>query len=113
MAGAAASVLLVAVLVTMGLDTEFWNISWIVGVPWLGLVTLAYFAWKRVSYCPLSSLRMSARSFPWCPLWSLNHFPSHRPSMESVGVGCAAAAFQSRLNVEHPLKTSSAASATP
>ena len=39
--------LLSAILVTMGLDTEFWNISWIVGVPWLGLVTLAYFAWKR------------------------------------------------------------------
>ncbi len=39
--------LLGAILVTMGLDTEFWNISWIVGVPWLGVVTLAYFAWKR------------------------------------------------------------------
>jgi AAT family amino acid transporter len=39
--------LLGAILVTMGLDTEFWDISWIVGVPWLGVVTLAYFAWKR------------------------------------------------------------------
>ncbi len=38
--------LLMAILVTMGLDTEFWNISWIVGVPWLGLVTLAYVIWK-------------------------------------------------------------------
>ena len=27
-------VLLSAILVTMGLDTAFWNISWIVGVPW-------------------------------------------------------------------------------
>jgi L-asparagine transporter-like permease len=35
-----------AILVTMGLDTEFWNISWIVGVPWLALLTLAYFIWK-------------------------------------------------------------------
>jgi len=40
-------ILLVAILVTMGLDTEFWNISWIVGVPWLGLLTLVYFVGKR------------------------------------------------------------------
>ena len=39
--------LLAAVLITMGLDTNFWNISWIVGVPWLVAVTLAYFIWKR------------------------------------------------------------------
>jgi AAT family amino acid transporter len=38
-------VLLVAVLVTMGLDPA-WNISWIVGVPWLVLLSLAYFIWK-------------------------------------------------------------------
>jgi L-asparagine transporter-like permease len=38
--------LLVAVLVTMGLDTEFWNISWICGVPWLVLVSAAYFIWR-------------------------------------------------------------------
>lgn len=38
--------LLLAVLITMGLDTEFWNISWIVGVPWLALVSAAYFIWK-------------------------------------------------------------------
>ncbi len=37
--------LLAAVLATMGLDTEFWNISWIVGVPWLAILTLAY--WIR------------------------------------------------------------------
>jgi L-asparagine transporter-like permease len=40
-------VLLAAILVTMGLDTEFWNISWIVGVPWLVLLSAAYFLWKR------------------------------------------------------------------
>ena len=34
--------LLVGILVTMGLDTEFWNISWIIGVPWLIGVSLAY-----------------------------------------------------------------------
>jgi AAT family amino acid transporter len=38
--------LLSAVLITMGLDTEFWNISWIVGVPWLALISAAYFIWK-------------------------------------------------------------------
>jgi len=39
--------LLVAILITMGLDTQFWNISWIVGVPWLVAVSLAYLVWKR------------------------------------------------------------------
>jgi L-asparagine transporter-like permease len=39
-------VLLVAILITMGLDTAFWDISWIVGVPWLVLLSLAYFFWK-------------------------------------------------------------------
>jgi L-asparagine transporter-like permease len=34
--------LLAAILVTMGLDTEFWNISWIVGVPWLLVLTGVY-----------------------------------------------------------------------
>ena len=38
--------LLVAVLVTMGLDTDFWNISWICGVPWLVLLSAVYFIWK-------------------------------------------------------------------
>lgn len=40
-------VLLAAILITMGLDTDFWNISWIVGVPWLALLSAAYFLWKR------------------------------------------------------------------
>ena len=39
-------VLLCSLLVTMGLDKETWQISWIVGVPWLGLVTVAYFILK-------------------------------------------------------------------
>ena len=39
-------VLLAAVLVTMGLDRD-WRMSWIVGAPWLGGLTLAYFIWKR------------------------------------------------------------------
>ncbi len=41
-----ALLMLAAILITMGLDNDFWNISWIVGVPWLLLVTLAYFIWK-------------------------------------------------------------------
>jgi AAT family amino acid transporter len=40
-------VLLAAILVTMGLDTDFWNISWIVGVPWLALLSAVYFLWRR------------------------------------------------------------------
>jgi L-asparagine transporter-like permease len=36
-------VLLVALLVTMGLDREVWGLSWIVGVPWLALVSVGYF----------------------------------------------------------------------
>jgi len=39
--------LLGAVAITMGLDTQFWNVSWIVGVPWLILVSIAYVIWKR------------------------------------------------------------------
>jgi hypothetical protein len=30
----------------MGLDKETWRISWIVGVPWLALVSVAYFILK-------------------------------------------------------------------
>jgi AAT family amino acid transporter len=40
--------LLAALLVTMGLDKD-WNISWIVGVPWLVLVTAGYVIWKRAA----------------------------------------------------------------
>jgi AAT family amino acid transporter len=38
--------LLAALLITMGLDKD-WNVSWLVGVPWLGLLTLLYFAWRK------------------------------------------------------------------
>jgi amino acid transporter, AAT family len=34
--------LLIAILITMGLDTEFWNIAIIVGVPWVILVLACY-----------------------------------------------------------------------
>lgn len=42
-----ALLLLVAVLITMGLDTEFWNIAIIVGVPWVAIVTFAYFVTRH------------------------------------------------------------------
>jgi AAT family amino acid transporter len=38
--------LLCSVLVTMGLDKETWQISWIVGVPWLLLLSVGYFFMK-------------------------------------------------------------------
>jgi hypothetical protein len=31
----------------MGLDTEFWNISWIVGVPWLVAISVVYFFYRK------------------------------------------------------------------
>lgn len=40
------STLLCAVLVTMGLDRETWRISWIVGVPWLVLISVVYIVLK-------------------------------------------------------------------
>jgi L-asparagine transporter-like permease len=40
-------VLLAALLITMGLDPA-WRISWVVGVPWIGLLTAAYFMRKRL-----------------------------------------------------------------
>jgi L-asparagine transporter-like permease len=49
--------LLVALLVTMGLDKD-WYVSWVVGVPWLGLLTLAYLVWKRT---PAGAARLAAR----------------------------------------------------
>ena len=40
-------ILLAAILITMGLDTDFWNISWIVGIPWMIAVSIAYLIWKQ------------------------------------------------------------------
>jgi amino acid transporter, AAT family len=39
-------VMLVAVLITMGLDTEFFYVSWLAGVPWVILISAAYFFWR-------------------------------------------------------------------
>ena len=38
--------LLCAVLITMGLDKETWRISWIVGVPYLAIISFVYFILK-------------------------------------------------------------------
>lgn len=40
--------LLAAILLTMAFDREFWNVAWIVGVPWLLVLSGAYFVWKRM-----------------------------------------------------------------
>jgi amino acid transporter, AAT family len=42
----AAITLLAALLITMAFDTQFWNISWIFGVPWLILLFVAYLIWR-------------------------------------------------------------------
>jgi L-asparagine transporter-like permease len=39
--------LLVAVLITMGLDEEFWNIALLVGVPWVLFVSLIFVVLRR------------------------------------------------------------------
>jgi len=38
--------LLAGVLISMGLNGD-WNISWIVGLPWLIVISLVYFVWRR------------------------------------------------------------------
>lgn len=40
--------LLLAILITMAFDTKFWNVAWIVGIPWLIMLTLIY-RWFRGS----------------------------------------------------------------
>jgi amino acid transporter, AAT family len=47
-------VLLAAVLITMGLDTLAWSVSWLLGVPWLILLTIAYFIWRGKLPAPAS-----------------------------------------------------------
>jgi amino acid transporter, AAT family len=38
--------LLAAILVTMGLDKKFYYLSWVMGVPWVVLISAAYFLWR-------------------------------------------------------------------
>ncbi len=50
--------LLIAILVTMAFDTNFWNVAWLVGVPWLIFLTLLYYCSgkSRKFASPLSPL---------------------------------------------------------
>ncbi|MBS0366992.1 MAG: amino acid permease [Proteobacteria bacterium] len=41
--------ILCALLVTMGLDREVWYVSWLVGVPWIALVSVGYLLARRRS----------------------------------------------------------------
>jgi amino acid transporter, AAT family len=40
-------IILAAVLVTMGLDRKVYRVSWLLGVPWVVLVSAAYFIWRE------------------------------------------------------------------
>jgi L-asparagine transporter-like permease len=55
--------LLAALLVTMALDKD-WNLSWIVGVPWLVLLTIGYFIWKRATSVSLAGATSATLSAP-------------------------------------------------
>jgi L-asparagine transporter-like permease len=56
----AALALLGGILVTMGVS-EDWRISWKCGVPWLALISVAYFVWRRRSR---TSLQRSSSRLP-------------------------------------------------
>jgi len=47
-------VVLSALLITMAFDTEFWNVAWIVGVPWLVLLSVVY-AVRRARVRPVAA----------------------------------------------------------
>jgi amino acid transporter, AAT family len=51
--------LLCAVLVTMGLDKETWQISWIVGVPWLAFLSVAYLIVRMRGGTPAPAVQQS------------------------------------------------------
>lgn len=40
--------LLAAIVVTMGFDTDFWNIAVLVGVPWCLLIAISYYVWRAL-----------------------------------------------------------------
>jgi AAT family amino acid transporter len=39
--------MLIAILVTMAFDTKFWNVAWLVGVPWIAILTVFYLGFGR------------------------------------------------------------------
>lgn len=42
-------IILAAVLITMGLDRKFYYMSWVMGIPWVILISVAYFIWRAVN----------------------------------------------------------------
>jgi len=48
--------ILAAILVTMGLDMKFFYVSWLCGVPWILLISGAYFVWKAKNRPQVSSV---------------------------------------------------------
>ena len=44
--------MLAAILVTMGLDPDLY-VSWVYGVPWLILISAAYFLWRARRHAPI------------------------------------------------------------
>ena len=51
--------LLAAILITMGLDMKFFYVSWLVGVPWMLLISGAYFVWKAKNVPPVAGAAVS------------------------------------------------------
>jgi hypothetical protein len=43
----------------MGLDTKFFYVSWLVGVPWMLLISGAYFVWKSKNAPPVTGAAVS------------------------------------------------------
>jgi amino acid transporter, AAT family len=50
--------MLAAILITMGLDRNF-RVSWLVGIPWMLLVSGAYFLWKARQASPVTRVTVS------------------------------------------------------
>jgi AAT family amino acid transporter len=48
--------MLAAILVTMGLDEKSFRVSWICGIPWILLISGAYFVWKAKNQPQVTSV---------------------------------------------------------
>ncbi len=59
--------LLSALMITMALDKD-WRISWICGVPWLVLLSIAYFLWRRRHPAGVSEPAATAQPAPLAPI---------------------------------------------
>jgi L-asparagine transporter-like permease len=54
--------MLAAILITMGLDTKFFYVSWLVGVPWMLLISGAYFVWKAKNVPAVAGAAVSKKT---------------------------------------------------